>query len=133
MTRKDAVALVEAIKALRENAEDSTASLAVGAYPKLKGDGSLIKVGTRINYNGTIKRAAVDLYDTDENAPDAAPTLWEDIEYREGYRLIPETITAGTAFSEGEYGWYKDVLYKSLIANNVWTPEAYPTGWEIVS
>ena len=57
--------------------------------------------------------------------------LWEDILYKEGHRIIPDTITVGTAFSFGEYGWWKDTLYKSVLDNNVWTPEQNPSGWEI--
>ena len=29
-------------------------------------------------------------------------------------------------------GWWSDTLYKSVIDNNVWTPVAYPAGWEAV-
>ena len=130
MTKKEAEALIQALVTLREGADDSIASLSVGAYPTLKGDGTLIKAGTRINYNGVIKRAAVDLWDTAENNPDNAPALWEDISYREGYRIIPETITTGTAFMKDECGWWGDELYVSLLDNNVWTPDAYPSGWE---
>ena len=130
MTKKEAEALVKALVTLREGADDSVASLSVGAYPTLKGDGSLVKAGTRINHNGRIKRASVDLWDTAENGPDVAPSLWEDISYREGYRIIPESISAGTAFMKDEYGWWGDELYVSLIDNNVWTPDAYPSGWE---
>lgn len=129
MTRTEAKAFVKAIKALRDNATDAQASMAVGAYPTLKVDSSLIKVGTRINWNGAIKRAAVDLYDTAENNPYNAPSLWEDITYRDGYRIIPTTITVGTMFAKDECGWWGDVLYKSLIDANVYTPEAYPAGW----
>ena len=131
MTRKEADALIRALVTLREGADDSVASLSVGAYPTLKGNGELVKAGTRINHNGTIKRASVDLWDTAENGPDVAPSLWEDISYREGYRIIPESISAGTAFMKDECGWWGDVLYISLIDNNVWTPSAYPSGWKI--
>ena len=31
-----------------------------------------------------------------------------------------------------ERGWWKNVLYTSLLDNNVWTPEANPSGWAIV-
>lgn len=86
----------------------------------------------QFNWNGVVKRAASDLWDTTENNPDNAPTLWEDISYKDGYRIIPEIITAGTAFSKDECGWCNDVLYKSLIGGNVYTPDAYPAGWEIV-
>lgn len=111
---------------------DKEASYGVELFPKLKKDGSLVKVGTRINWNGVLKRAAVDLWDTAENNPDNAPALWEDITYREGYRVIPTTITVGTAFAKDECGWWGDVLYKSLLDANVYTPEAYPAGWEKV-
>ena len=112
--------------------DDATASTAPEMFPRLKGDGSLVKAGTRICLGGKLKRAAVDLWDTPENTPDAAPTLWEDVLYRDGIRIIPDTITAGLAFAKGERGWWGDVLYASTIDANVWTPEAYPAGWEIV-
>ncbi len=112
-------------------ATDATASKAVGIYPTLKQDGSLVKVGTRINWNGQLKKAAVDLWDTAENNPDNAPTLWANLDYKDGYRIIPATITSTTAFAMGECGWWNDVLYKSKINANVWTPDAYAVGWEV--
>lgn len=112
--------------------DDKTASKTPELFGRLNENGELIPVGTRINWNGVLKRASVDLWDTLENNPDNAPTLWEDIEYREGYRIIPETITVGTAFSKDEYGWWKEELYISLIDNNVWTPEQNPSGWSLV-
>jgi hypothetical protein len=112
--------------------DDKTASETPELFVRLNENGELIPSGTRINWNGVLKRASVDLWDTLENNPDNAPTLWEDIEYREGYRIIPEAITAGTMFSKDECGWWKDELYKSLIDNNVWTPEQNPSGWELV-
>ena len=112
--------------------DDKDASQAAVLFPRLKGDGSLVKVGTRINWQGTVKRAAVDLWDREENNPDNAPTLWEDLAYIDGIRIIPDVITVGLAFSMGERGWWQGELYTSTINDNVWTPEAYPEGWEKV-
>lgn len=112
--------------------DDKTASQTPELFGKLNENGELVKVGTRINWNGTLKRASVDLWDTKENNPDNAPTLWEDIEYKNGIRIIPEVITVGTAFSKDELGYWEDTLYKSLTDNNVWTPQANPSGWELV-
>lgn len=112
--------------------DDKTASEGALLFPRLKQDGSLIRTGTRINWHGVVKRASNDLWDTEANDPEHNPGLWEDIAYREGYRIIPEVITAGTAFAKGECGWWGDKLYKSLIAANVYTPEGYPAGWEVV-
>lgn len=132
LTYKEANDFIADFVAMRDGAPDSLASLSISLYPELKYDDSLIKAGTRINWNGTIKRAAADLWDTEINNPENAPTLWEDIDYKEGYRIIPEVISAGAAFALDECGWWNDVLYKSLIDNNVWTPAANPSGWATV-
>lgn len=110
--------------------DDATASRAVEFHPEMKYDGSLIPAKTRINWKGTLKRASVDIWDTKENNPDNAPTLWEDIAYKDGFRIIPEVITATLAFSEGECGWWEDVLYRSKVNGNVYTPAVYPDNWE---
>lgn len=112
--------------------EDKEASMTPELFGRLNQNNELIKAGTRINWNGTLKRASVDLWDNEESNPDNAPTLWEDIEYKDGIRIIPEVITPGTAFSKDELGWWENVLYKSLIDNNVWTPTANPSGWELI-
>ena len=121
------------IEAAAGNLTDADASTAAELFPRLKQDGSLVSAGTRINWGGKVKRAAVDLWDRTENNPDNAPTLWEDIGYRDGIRIIPETITAGTAFAKDELGWWGDTLYKSLLDANVWTPEQNASGWEKVT
>lgn len=112
--------------------DDVTASRAVEFHPEMQYNGSLIPAKTRINWHGNLKRAAVDVWDTEVNNPDNSPTLWEDISYREGFRIIPETITATLAFSEDEYGWWDDKLYRSKVDGNVYTPEVYPANWEEV-
>lgn len=133
MTRKEAEKIIEGIVNLRKTAEDKYASSCVFLYRKLRNDGSLISAGERINYSGTIKRAVVDLWDTEENSPENAPNLWEDILYKDGYRIIPSVITAALAFSKGERGWWNDTLYESSINGNVYTPEQYPSGWIAVN
>lgn len=119
------------IDKLTAEIDDATASTVIMLYPTMKYTGGLIEAGTRINWNGTLKRAAVDLYDREENNPDNAVNLWEDIQYREGYRIIPEVITVGLAFADGERGWWEDVLYESTVDDNVYTPEQYKDNWKI--
>ena len=132
MTRNEALRLRAIVEQAAASLPDKEASEGAALFPRLMGDGSLVAAGTRICWGGVIKRAAVDLWDTDANTPDAAPTLWEDIAYRQGYRVIPATITAGAAFAQGECGWWGDTLFRSTIAANVWTPDAYPAGWGAV-
>ena len=132
MKLREALHLRGVIEQSAQSLDDATASTAASLFPKLKADGTLMEAGTRINWNGTIKRAAANLWDTAENDPDHAPALWEDIQYRAGCRIIPAVITVTTAFAEGECGWWGDVLYRSKLDNHVYTPEQYPEGWEKV-
>ena len=110
--------------------DDATASRAVELHPEMQYNGALIPAKARIKWGNGLKRAAVDLWDTEANNPDNAPNLWEDIAYRDGFRIIPEVITATLAFSEGEYGWWKDKLYKSKVNGNCYNPDVYPDNWE---
>lgn len=132
MTKAEAMKLRLLLEQAAQSLPDKEASEAPTFFKRLKEDGSLIASGTKINWLGSVKRAAVDLWDTAESNPGNAPELWEDITYKAGYRIIPATITAGLAFAKDEKGWWKDKLYQSTIANNVWTPEAYPAGWVLV-
>ena len=59
--------------------DDASAKSIPEMFPKLRGSGSTVKAGTRINWNGQLKKAAADLRDTAENNPDNSPKLWEDI------------------------------------------------------
>ncbi len=133
-TKADAIAFRNEIESAAANLDDKGASMSTDFYPSMKFSGSLIKAGTRINHGGILFKAAVDLWDTEENAPENAPALWEEIQYHEGIRIIPEVITAAGAFALGELGFWKadGKTYKSLIEANVYTPEAYPQGWEVV-
>ena len=132
MKRREAIQLRALVEKAVLSLDDKDASKAATLFPRLKNDGALVPAGTRINWNGTIKRAAVDLWDTAENDPANAPALWEDIEYREGYRIAPEVFTSTNATSKGERLWFGDELYESTMNGNVYAPEQYPAGWELV-
>ena len=124
--------LRELIEAAMASLSDADASRGVELSPGLKGDGSLIKNGTRITSGGKLYSAAVDLWDTAENTPENAPDLWEELLYRDGIRIIPPPITVGLAFSAGELGWWGDTLYRSKVGNNAYTPDEYEANWEKV-
>lgn len=76
-THADAAAVRDAIETAVQSLDNDTASAVVSLFPCLKKDGSLIKAGTRINWNGKIIRATVDLWDMEIHNPENAPTLWE--------------------------------------------------------
>jgi hypothetical protein len=122
----------ELILKAMENLDDQDASRVPEFYTTLKYNGALVPFGTRINWNGVLKKVVVDIWDTEENNPDNSPSLWVDIEYRDGIRIIPETITVSTAFAKDELGWWGETLYKSLVDYNVYNPNQYAANWIVV-
>lgn len=122
----------ELILKAMENLDDQDASRVPEFYTTLKHDGSFVPSGARINWNGVLKKAVVDIWDREENNPDNAPTLWVNIDYKDGVRIIPETISVATMFAKDELGWWNDILYKSLVDANIYTPDQYAANWIVV-
>lgn len=133
MTMDQARTARNAIETGAASLSDKEASTVPGLSPCLRQDGKLIRAGSRINWKGHLKRAAADLWDTEENNPENAPNLWEDVSYIDGIRMIPEIITAGLAFAAGELGWWNGEVYKNVLGTvNTYNPDVYPEGWKKV-
>lgn len=65
--------------------------------------------------------------------PDTTPALYEPIGLTtEGYPIWSKPSGVHDAYNEGDIVDYNDTLYKSLINGNVYSPEEYPAGWEVV-
>lgn len=132
-TKADAMVFRKQIETASLNLDDKAASMSSDLYSGMKYNGQLILAGTRINHNGSLYKAAVDLWDTETNNPDNAPTIWAKLMYHDGVRVIPEVITVTTAFSKDELGYWEadGTIYRSLVDNNVYTPVQYAANWQI--
>ena len=66
--------------------------------------------------------------------PDAAPSLWAKVSIPDP-DVIPEweQPDSTNGYSKGDKVKYNGAVYESLIDNNVWSPDAYPAGWEVVT
>lgn len=134
MTRAEANRIRAIIETAVQSLPDREASEAPMLFADLKGDGSLIRAGTRIRVGNRVLRASVDLWDRADSTPEAAPTLWAELPYVNGIRRIPDTITVTEAFSKGEKGIDADgVIWESLTDSNVYTPVQYAPNWRKVS
>lgn len=78
-SHQEAVHLRSAIETAAQSLDENTAAAVVTLFPTLKGDGSLIRAGTRIQWKGKVIRAKVDLWDRADHSPENAPTLWDGI------------------------------------------------------
>ena len=69
-----------------------------------------------------------------EWTPDATPSLYKAIGVtEEGYPEWVQPLGASDAYNTGDIVSYNGTLYKSTIDGNVWSPEAYSQGWEVVT
>lgn len=65
-------------------------------------------------------------------APDATASLYSSIGITDaGYPIWSQPTGAHDAYNIGDIVDYNGTLYKSLIDGNVYSPEAYPAGWEV--
>lgn len=112
---------------------DKDASTAPELFSGMKYDGSLIKAGTRVRWHNALMKANVDLWDTEQNNPDNAPTLWVELEYVDGVRKIPnDPIPVTKQFAKDELGWWEYKIYRSKVNGNVYSPSLVPTNWDLV-
>ena len=64
--------------------------------------------------------------------PDKTPALYTPIGLNDaGYPVWSQPTGGHDAYNIDDIVDYKGVLYKSLINGNVYSPEAYPAGWEV--
>jgi len=116
--------------------DNATAGRMIDCFPtraEFCGEGELIAAGTRIrddNDSSVIWRANTDLWNTEENSPQYAPTLWERVEYRDGIRVAPQAFTSTNAAGMGEYMWFGSELWKSTMAGNSYQPTVENAPWE---
>ena len=69
-----------------------------------------------------------------EWTPDTASSLYKKIGVTDdGYPEWVQPLGATDAYKNGDIVSYNGKLYRSTIDGNVWAPDAYPAGWEIVT
>lgn len=65
--------------------------------------------------------------------PDATPALYAAIGLdASGYPVWSQPTGAHDAYNTGDIVNYNGTLYQSTIDGNVYSPEAYPDGWDII-
>lgn len=123
-----------AMMAFAKTAPDEEAYQFPSLFPKWM-SGTSYGEGDRIESGDKLWKCLQAHTSQDGWNPEATPALWVEVAKQGEYREIKENMLSTEAFALGEIGWYKskDNLYKSLIANNTYTPDSYPTGWEGVT
>lgn len=112
---------------------DEQAIEAVGLYEPWR-EGMELAKDDRIRRNDKLYKVLQPHTTQADWLPENTPALYVEVAALGEYREIKDNMLSTEAFAKDEIGWYQTEtnLYKSLIDNNVWTPETYPAGWEQV-
>ena len=121
-----------------------------GGYPiwsQPSGAHDAYNTGDIVNYNGTLYQPTIngnawspDVYPggwtadegaTEPEEPEPEPEPDPDPEEPTTYPEWVQPTGSHDAYNTGDIVDYNGTLYRSLIDGNVWSPEAYPQGWEV--
>lgn len=113
--------------------DDETAESVKELYPDWA-EGVDYVVDDKRNYNGVLYKCLQNHTSQASWNPEEAHSLWAKV-LNPDPEVIPvwEQPTAENAYMTGDkvhYPTIDDPVYVSLIDNNVWSPEAYPAGWQ---
>ena len=90
-------------------------------------------VGDKRNYNGVLYKCLQNHTSQESWNPQDAHSLWAKVLNPGPDIPVWEQPSAENPYMTGDkvhYPTIDDPVYVSLIDNNVWSPEAYPAGWQ---
>lgn len=117
-------------KAKLADIDDTVAIYMSDCFPEWSANSVKYEVGERVTYNGTLYKVLTAHTSQESWKPDVAPSLFVKVLTSKNEILDWEQPTAENAYKKGDRVRYNGKVYESLIDNNVWSPEAYPAGWQ---
>ena len=135
MKREHAYKLRELLHKASVSLSDEDALEAVELFPAWA-VGTEYVADQRIRHGGKLYRC-VQAHTSQEGwEPDKTPALWTEVAKPGEIPVWRQPTGAQDAYNKGDKVHYPDAdgpVYESLIDGNVWSPEAYPAGWEVVA
>ena len=112
---------------------DEDALEAVNLFPSWSGDSHEYLKDERVVHEGILYRCLQPHISQPNWDPIAAVSLWARVLIPDE-NVIPEweQPDSTNAYQIGDRVLFEGVVYESVIANNIWSPAAYPAGWKEV-
>lgn len=134
ISREKAYKLRALIEKAAKNLDDDDALEGIELYPYWAPDTSYI-IDDRIRYNEKLYKV-VQAHTSQSNwTPDLTPALYTEVAPVGTIPVWHQPTGAQDAYNTGDKVHYPDEegpVYISLIDNNVWSPETYPAGWQLI-
>ena len=132
--------LLELARKLRPYIEKAALSLsdedaleAVQLFPNWNPEAAYL-VDDKVNYEGILYRCLQSHAAQEGWNPIAAPSLWAKVLIPDE-NVIPEWEQPDSTnpYMKGDRVSYEGKVYESAIDNNIWSPAAYPAGWQEIN
>lgn len=128
MTREEARAYRRKIELAAESQDDARALESIELFPKWEA-GISVAVGERYQHLGKLYRV-VQAHTTQADwEPQDTPALYTEVSVVE-WPEWKQPTGAQDAYNTGDKVTFEGAHYVSLIDGNIWSPTAYPAGWE---
>ena len=128
MTRAKAKQLRQLIEQLAVTLDDETALTGVELFP-MWAIGRAYAVGDRVQYGGILYKCVQAHTSQADWTPDITPALFVVVSLDEWPEFVQPT-GAHDAYNKGDKVTFEGKHYISLIDGNVYSPTAYPAGWQ---
>lgn len=130
MTKSEAIALRKKLELASAWTDDADALECIELFPHWVAGKSVI-VGERLQYDSNLYKC-IQAHTTQADwTPDATPALWVRVSVEEWPEWVQPT-GAADAYNTGDKVTFEGAHYISVMDGNVWSPVAYPAGWEAV-
>lgn len=115
------------------NMSDEQALQCISIFPQWDGNSKKYIKNDRCQYNGKLYKVLQDHTSQNDWTPDTASSLFVEIaDPSIEYPDFKQPTGAHDAYNTGDKVTYNGKHYISKIDNNVWSPDDYPAGWELV-
>ncbi len=134
MKRSQALKLRSMIEKAAVSLDDSDALEAVELFPSWNINTDYA-VGVRVRFEGKLYKCVQTHTSQEDWTPNATPALWTEVAKPGEIPVWRQPKGAQDAYNTGDLVHYPDAegpVYRCTIDNNVWSPEDYPQGWEVV-
>ena len=125
------------IEELAVNLDDEKALDSKELFPYWNAE-TAYEVGARVRFEDVLYKCLQAHQAQADWTPTAAPSLWAEILPGQdgtdiGVWTQPDSTNPYMTGDRVHYPTMDDPIYESTIDNNVWSPETYPTGWQLVT
>lgn len=115
-----------------QSLDDADALEAITLFPSWAAN-TAYTVGTKVRHGGVLYSVLQNHTSQNGWEPDIAPSLFAKVLIPDP-SIIPEWEQPDSTnpYKKGDKVRFDGKVYESLVDNNIWSPSAYPAGWQLV-